>query len=124
MSTKLYIQRQERQENNWQFWVEGVGVYTASENVLTDSEEIAFVYLVDDGEAFCPIYFTQEYWSTLLEVIQSNQDPFVAINDQVIQLTGLVEQLNMLIANIEGNANYGEPFVRAVESSFQPIVSK
>ena len=43
---------------------------------------------------------------------------FIRVNDVEIELEGLKEEVEYLVENIEGNANYGEELVTAVEKVF------
>lgn len=43
---------------------------------------------------------------------------FVRVNDIEMELEGLKEEVEYLVENIEGNANYGEELVTAVEKYF------
>lgn len=95
---------------------------TPSRKMITDSEEHAFVYLMDIAEGYTYIHFPKDTWPYMVKALQTGSDPFLMWNDEKIQLPGFVEELQMLIYNIEGNDNYGEAFTSAVEQEFEAIL--
>lgn len=90
----------------------------ATGQVIVDSDNESFLYIVEENNAYSYISFTKEVWSQLLEMILTEQTPYLCWNTNRIELTNFVEELNMLLFNIEGNGNYGESFVAAVEQQF------
>lgn len=86
--------------------------------VIVDSDQFAFIYLVEEGEAYSYISFPQEMWPSLVDVVSSEQNPYLKIADKTIELVNFNEELQMLLFNIEGNDNYGNEFVQAVEKAF------
>lgn len=92
--------------------------------VLTDSDNIAFIYVVEEGNEFSYLQFPKNVWDGLLAIIKSKQDPFLKVNDENKQLHNFTNELEMLIFNIEGNSNYGNEFVQAVEETFRDILEE
>ncbi|MEG0386315.1 MAG: hypothetical protein RR642_16365 [Solibacillus sp.] len=86
--------------------------------VIVDSDNETFLYIVEENNAYSYISFTKEIWPQLLQMVLSDQTPFLRLHDRQIELTNFVEELSMLLFNIEGNGNYGEVFVVAVEQEF------
>ncbi|WP_172369888.1 hypothetical protein [Sporosarcina jiandibaonis] len=93
-----------------------------SGKMITDSEKMTFVYLVDEEEQYGQLHFEQAVWPLLVESIKLHKDPVITYNENTILLNGFIEELTMLIYNIEGNNNYGEAFSSAVESAFEEIL--
>lgn len=91
---------------------------TPAGKMITDSEKITFVYLLDESEGYGHIHFTQAVWPLMVAALNSDTDPTVFWEEQSMILTGFREELEMLIFNIEGNNNYGEKFSSAVEQAF------
>lgn len=89
--------------------------------VIADSDNGSFIYIVEEGDAFSYISFPKTIWPQLLEVVKTGQDPFLRVVGERIQLTNFFEELHMLLFNIEGNGNYGDAFVAAVEEAFAEI---
>ena len=99
--------------------VEEDGIYCFSEDLdgleevgqmLVDSDNYGFAYILDDGESYSYLIFVQETWSMLHE----NRDKKVIINNH-LELEHFQEELDYILDNIEGNNNYGKEFVLAVE---------
>lgn len=95
---------------------------TPSKKMITDSEEIAFVYLMDDEEGYAYIHFPRDTWALMAQVLQGDNDPVLIWNGESIPLPGFIEELTMLVYNIEGNDNYGEAFTTAVEHEFEAFL--
>lgn len=100
------------------------GAWTPANRVITDSDEMAFLYVIDENDAFSYLVFKQPVWTYLAQTIQAMKDPKVVIDGKNHVLTGLYEELESLLFNIEGNSNYGEAFVNAVEETFSTILEE
>ncbi|WP_432354693.1 hypothetical protein [Sporosarcina sp. A2] len=97
----------------------------ASGKMITDSDACNFVYLFEDGETYQYVHFTEDVWPLMQQLIeQNNGDPLLKCENGTVQLTGFTEELTMLIFNIEGNGNYGEAFMLAVEETFQKTLQQ
>ncbi|MEG0260391.1 MAG: hypothetical protein RR595_06665 [Lysinibacillus sp.] len=94
----------------------------AASQVIADSDNCAFIYLLDSGEDYHYLHLPPAIWPQLVHILQLEQNPYLKVNGDVIELTNFFEELQMLVYNIEGNYNYGEKFVKAVEESFQAIL--
>jgi len=90
--------------------------------VIADSDALAFIYIVEEDEQYSYLTFGQELWIDLLVHIQKGQNPVIEVGDKSIVLDGMIDELTSLLFNIEGNCNYGESFVEAVEKIFNPIL--
>ena len=93
-----------------------------SGKMITDSEKMTFVYLVDEEEEYGQLHFERAVWPLLVDSIKLNIDPIVTYNENTVSLDGFIEELTMLIYNIEGNNNYGEAFSSAVELAFEEVL--
>ena len=82
--------------------------------MLVDSDNFSFAYLLDDGSSYSYLIFVQEMWSML----HNNRDKKVIINDE-LELEHFQDELSYILENIEGNNNYGKEFVSAVEETFE-----
>lgn len=92
--------------------------------MITDSEKMTFVYLLDDGDVYGHVHFKQDVWPLMVEAVKLDTDPVLIVNKEKIKLPQFVEELTMLIFNIEGNNNYGESFSKAVEETFAEILNE
>lgn len=91
--------------------------------VLADSDHLAFIYVVEEGDGYSYLRFPKDIWKVLVDVIKTKEDPFLTLGNETIQLNNFATELEMLIFNIEGNGNYGNDFVEAVEEEFQAILA-
>ena len=95
-----------------------------SGKMITDSEDLSFVYLLEVEEGYRHLRFTQAVWPLMVDVLKSDIDPELSWRDEVMSLPGFKDELTMLIYNIEGNDNYGEAFSSAVEQAFHDILKQ
>lgn len=99
------------------------GIYCYSEDptdglvevgqMLVDSDNYGFAYLLDDGQSYDYLIFVQETWFMLHE----NRGKKLIVNDDLV-LEHFQEELDYILENVEGNNNYGKEFVSAVEETF------
>lgn len=86
--------------------------------VLADSDNGAFLYVIDENDAYSYLRFNQSIWPQLVHMILSDQKASLTVDDGSVELTDFTNELKSLLFNIEGNGNYGETFVQAVEEAF------
>ncbi|WP_274309259.1 hypothetical protein [Solibacillus daqui] len=86
--------------------------------VLADSDNGAFLYLIDENDSYSYLRFDQSIWPQLVHMILSEQKAFLTVDDGAFELNDFSNELKSLLYNIEGNGNYGETFVQAVEEAF------
>lgn len=96
----------------------------AAGQMITDSDSMAFIYLLEDEIGYHYLKFGQEVWPLLVNTLKAIKDPSLQIGDKELILQGFKEELDMLIFNIEGNDNYGADFSRAVEEAFSEILQQ
>lgn len=90
--------------------------------LLADSDNLAFVYLLEEGEGYSYLYLPQQLWPQLVELLKLNRNPYLLINNHPVELINFTDELQSLVFNIEGNDNYGTDFVEAVEKAFAEIL--
>ncbi|QDY44639.1 hypothetical protein HF394_01190 [Planococcus glaciei] len=113
-------------ENQIQFSIlanEPFEAVEAAGKMLADSDECAFVYVVDTGTEYIYVHFKQHTWSVLAEVLKRTEVPLLQWGEQIMPLSAFHEEMWLLIENIEGNDNYGEVFRTAVEEVFQEALA-
>ncbi len=86
---------------------------TAASRMIVDSDNMSFIYLLDDGEAFQRVHFVKETWSMLNDFKGTE----ILLNGQVT-LDGFWEEMDFLLDNIVDNNNYGKAFETAVREQF------
>ncbi len=94
-----------------------------SGKMITDSENLSFVYLLEVEEGYRQLHFNQVMWPFMVDVLKLDKDPILSWQDKSMVLAGFKDELTMLIYNIEGNDNYGEAFSLAVEQAFHNILT-
>ncbi|MBN8207241.1 hypothetical protein JI666_00610 [Bacillus sp. NTK071] len=93
--------------------------YTATGNMLVDSDSLSFVYLLDGGEGYSYIRFQEEVWPMLNNIL-INDLKVIATSEggNSLELIEMKEELSYLVENIKDNSNYGEEMNQAVEKVF------
>jgi hypothetical protein len=95
----------------------------AGGQLITDSDNQAFVYLMDVVDGYIYVQFPKTVWPLLATSLEADKEPVLTWGQSEIQLDNFREELSMLIFNIEGNHNYGEEFSNAVEEAFKDQLS-
>jgi len=95
----------------------------AGGQIITDTENLAFIYLLDDTDGYTYVQFPKTVWPLLAVALEADKEPMLVWGEDVITLDNFREELKMLIFNIEGNLNYGEEFSTAVEDAFKEQLS-
>lgn len=125
MPITFQVQSGVQLENDIRFTLEDVPKQLnikAGGQMITDSDSLAFVYLLEGDNEFHYLKFGQDVWPLLVNTLKATEDPVLQIGDKRVVLEKFKEELEMLIFNIEGNDNYGENFVQAVEIAFKEIL--
>ncbi len=89
--------------------------------MITDSDEMSFIYLMDEKDGYSYLKFPQIVWPLLVETLHSKVNPVLKWGTERIELVGFLDELQSLLYNIEGNYNYGEDFTTAVEEAFAQL---
>ncbi|MFC9541709.1 hypothetical protein ACFTQ7_17790 [Lysinibacillus sp. NPDC056959] len=92
--------------------------------LIADSDDFAFIYLLDTGEDYHYLRFPPSSWDQLVHILQKGKNPKLQLGEEVLELTNFYDELEMLVYNIEGNYNYGEEFVQAVEQHFEKFLAE
>ncbi|MBM4764256.1 hypothetical protein [Bacillus sp. B15-48] len=90
----------------------------ASGQMLVDSDQLAFVYLVEFESEYSYVVIPVEHWALIKEALHSTIEVYVVNKQGRIRLRQLKEEMTYLIENIKGNSNYGEEMVHQVERIF------
>ncbi|KMK77305.1 hypothetical protein [Alkalihalobacillus pseudalcaliphilus] len=89
------------------------------ERMLVDSDQLAFVYILEDAEQFYYLVFVEAIWQGLAKIYNEDKRVQVVFNDEkTIVLTAIHNELEFLLENIQGNGNYGERLEEAVLAHF------
>lgn len=91
----------------------------AGERMLVDSDQFAFLYIVEDQDGFHSLRFEKDCWPALKEGYLNRTAFYAVLNEHTrLALANLNEELDFLLENIQGNGNYGEAFEEAVKAIF------
>lgn len=93
-------------------------VIRATGQMLVDSEELAFLYILDCEDGYNYVVFNRETWPALKENMDQKLPVFVLVDDEEIELTDFHSELTFLISNIKDNPNYGEKMNEEVKRIF------
>lgn len=90
----------------------------ASGQMLVDSDHFAFVYILELADSFEYVIIKENVWPELRQAHSDRKPVFLEAGSQMIELSGLHEELEYLLENIKDNANYGEEMEEKVRSVF------
>jgi hypothetical protein len=91
---------------------------TAKGQMLVDSDQLAFIYIMDNNEDFIYTNLPAEVWPQLKTALDSGIPVDLNVNGLTIELTDIHDELSYLLENIKGNANYGEEMEKKVVETF------
>ncbi|WP_338472181.1 hypothetical protein R4Z10_05385 [Niallia sp. XMNu-256] len=92
--------------------------FKASGQMLVDSDNLSFVYLMENEEGYTYIVLPTNNWKDLKTILENNGSVYLSNKKERLLLTNFQEELSYLIDNIKGNSNYGEKMVTEVETVF------
>ncbi|WP_020059805.1 hypothetical protein [Bacillus sp. 123MFChir2] len=122
MQNKIQVKSVEHRENALIFCAENTELCAeglkARSHVLVDSDNLSFLYILENETAFIYVSIPHTCWEEVKQAMKGDKTMFVRIQDVEIELEQMKEELEYLIGNIEGNANYGEELVNEVERVF------
>lgn len=87
---------------------------TAVSQMIVDSDDFSFIYLLDNGVDYVRLHFVSETW----EMLERYRNQKIVLNE-TLELSDFYDELNYLISNIEGNNNYGKEFEAKVVETFK-----
>jgi Family of unknown function (UPF0738) len=91
---------------------------TPAEQILVDSKQFSFVYLMENQEGYTYIDISEPIWPLLKETLTKHIPVWIHFEEEELELTNFNEEFIELINNIRGNSNYGEEMVTKVEGIF------
>lgn len=92
--------------------------------VIVDSDNEAFLYIIEENEAYSYISFSENVWPHLLQMLLAEQKAYLKVEDGLLPLQQFADELQGLLYNIEGNSNYGDQFVDNIEKAFAEFLNK
>ncbi|RFB18217.1 hypothetical protein DZB84_04695 [Bacillus sp. HNG] len=91
---------------------------SATGQMLVDSDSLAFIYKLENEQEFIYVSLPSAVWPSLKNVISEKQKVILHLEDNELELIDIIPELEYLLQNIEGNANYGDDMVELVEKTF------
>ena len=86
--------------------------------MLVDSDQLSFVYLMEEGNDYVYILLPEPVWDDLKKGYVESLPVFLQAEESRTALNGFHDELGYLVENIKGNSNYGENMAAKVESVF------
>ncbi|WP_209125547.1 hypothetical protein [Alkalihalobacillus sp. BA299] len=87
----------------------------AAGRMLADSDQLAFIYLLEDEEKYRHVSIPEQLWSELRTHLNEVDRVYIELNHELeIECTYFKDEFNYLLDNIQDNSNYGEKMVEAV----------
>lgn len=97
---------------------ESISGLIPAEQILVDSKQFSFVYLMENKEGYTYIDISEPIWSFLKQTLDHETPVWAIFEGEQLELTNFNEELLDVINNIRGNSNYGEEMVTKVEVHF------
>ncbi|WP_053365586.1 hypothetical protein [Bacillus sp. FJAT-27245] len=97
---------------------EPVGGLEPKGQMLVDSDNLSFVYLMEKEEEYTYVLLPDFVWADLKKGLDESLPVYLVADGGKVELTGFHGELEYLAENIKGNGNYGETMVSKVESIF------
>lgn len=92
---------------------------SATGQMLVDSDQLAFIYIVENEESYQYISIPENTWPAVQDGLAAGAAAYLTASDDTkLKLEGFFEEMEYLISNIKGNSNYGEEMVAKVEQVF------
>ncbi|MFC4353639.1 hypothetical protein ACFO0S_01000 [Chryseomicrobium palamuruense] len=113
------------EDTKWTVTVEHLeAAMTASSRMITDTDRMSFVYLIENGDQYTYLHFDYKDWGALSLIAKEPGPVFLSDGSHKIELLDFNNELTMLLTNIEGNDNYGQHFIEEVEKTFKTFYEK
>ncbi len=93
--------------------------FKAGEQLLVDSDQLEFIYLLDANEQFVHVHIPFPIWPDIQKAMEEKLDVGLILNEEkTLICTNFHEELYYLLDNIKDNGNYGTKLPSAVETVF------
>lgn len=97
---------------------ESISGLIPNEQILVDSKQFSFVYLMENPEGYTYVDIPEPIWPFLKMTLEQQTPVWIHFEDEKRELTNFYEELEDVINNIRGNSNYGSEMVTKVEEIF------
>ncbi|MED4533633.1 hypothetical protein [Metabacillus fastidiosus] len=90
----------------------------AKGQMLVDSDNLAFIYILETSEQYVYVGIPYTMWKQLDEAKIKELPVYVQVNNKQLELVNVIDELSFLLDNIKDNGNYGEELERKVVELF------
>lgn len=90
----------------------------ATGQLLADSDQLSFIYMLDSGEDFIYLSIQASHWPMLEKALKSELPVYALMDREMILLENFNDELQYLTENIKDNANYGDEMEQKVTEVF------
>lgn len=121
MSTKILITEAKVENNELHLYANidaDLGNLSPTGQMLVDSDQLSFVYIVDQEAGYRYVTIPEGTWSVIQDGLRAGLDTFLTNKSGKLKLDSFQSEMEYLIENITGNSNYGEEMVAKVEQVF------
>ncbi|ALC91841.1 hypothetical protein AM500_20150 [Bacillus sp. FJAT-18017] len=119
MKTKLTVTNAKlNQEELVLETAEGIEGLLPRGQMLVDSDNLSFIYLMEKDEEYIYISLPEQLWGELKQGFGQQLKVYLQFEGSRVEMENFYSELEYLIENIKGNGNYGDEMVSRVESIF------
>ncbi|WP_243291364.1 hypothetical protein [Bacillus sp. FJAT-47783] len=90
----------------------------ATGQLLADSDQLSFIYMLDSGEDFVYLSIQSSHWPMLKKALHGDFPVYAQMDGEMILLEHFNDELQYVTENIKDNANYGEVMEQKVTEVF------
>ncbi|WP_096199066.1 hypothetical protein [Bacillus sp. FJAT-45350] len=96
--------------------------YTAGGRMLVDSDNLAFIYILEKSDEYVYLHISESIWPTIQSAYTSRTPIYVSLIEEAqIELVQFHEEMDYLLDSIDDNCNYGQDMVDAVNKVFGKV---
>lgn len=97
---------------------EPISSLVPAEQILVDTKQYSFIYLMEDQEDYTYIDLPEQIWPFLKSAQAQKFPVWISFKEKQLELLNFHEELEYVISNIGGNSNYGNEMVTKVDGIF------
>ncbi|HEY2421743.1 MAG TPA: hypothetical protein VGI04_10020 [Neobacillus sp.] len=97
---------------------ESINGLKPGEQLLVDSDQYYFIYLMENNEEYTYIVLSEQIWPSLRSALEQKLPVWLTYQDEKKELTYFLEELEYVLSNIKDNSNYGEELLTKVAEIF------
>ncbi|GGI14947.1 hypothetical protein [Gottfriedia solisilvae] len=86
--------------------------------MIADSDQSSLLYIIEENEEFVYVTVPVEYWPEMKKAYDLKSEVFLQVGEAKFPLENWQNELTFLVQNVDGNFNYGEEFVKQIQSVF------